>query len=169
MRAIKKIVKIHQFEGHKVSCLFNNGESRIIDFQSFLESRGVHEKHFAFPLLQDVKELQKAELIEGSLVWKNIEFKSKDKEGKDVIYHFDIDPIVLYENSTPDKSRNLDIGLMVKQARKELGITQSELAEKSGTTKHYISRIENNKSGIELATLQKITEGLGKQLQITIS
>ncbi|MGK0363075.1 MAG: DNA-binding XRE family transcriptional regulator [Saprospiraceae bacterium] len=168
MRAIKKIVKLHQFEGYKAFCLFNNGESRVIDFKSFLESHGVNEKHFAYPLLQDVKEFQKAELIEGSFVWKNIEFRSKNKDGEEVIYPFDIDPIVLYQNSTTDKSRNLDIGLMIKQTRKDLGITQSELAEKIGTTKHYISRIENNKSGIELATLQKITEGLGKRLEITI-
>ncbi|MBK6902797.1 MAG: helix-turn-helix transcriptional regulator [Saprospirales bacterium] len=55
------------------------------------------------------------------------------------------------------------IGLMIKQARKEAGLTQEELARKSGTSKHYISRIENNKSDIELLTLIKIVEaGLGK-------
>lgn len=57
---------------------------------------------------------------------------------------------------------------MIKQARKELGLTQQELAEKSGTSKHYISRIENEKSGIELMTLKKIVEGLGKRLQISV-
>ena len=51
-----------------------------------------------------------------------------------------------------------DIGRRIKIARNELGLTQEQLAEKSGTSKHYISRIENEKSGIELMTLKKIVE-----------
>lgn len=48
-------------------------------------------------------------------------------------------------------------------------ITQEELAARSGTSKHYISRLENNKSDIELLTLKKIVEaGLGRQLQVQI-
>jgi len=48
-------------------------------------------------------------------------------------------------------------------------MTQQELAEKSGTTKNYISRLENNKSDIELMTLQKIVEaGLGRYLRVQI-
>lgn len=49
------------------------------------------------------------------------------------------------------------------------GLTQQELAIKSGTTRNYISRIENEHSDIEMATLRKIVEtGLGKQLDIRI-
>lgn len=48
-------------------------------------------------------------------------------------------------------------------------MTQTELAEKSGTKKSYISRIENGQSDIRLTTLFKIIEtGLGKQLRLTI-
>ena len=45
-------------------------------------------------------------------------------------------------------------------------MTQEELAQKSGTSKHYISRIENDKSNIEVMTLKKIVEGFGKRLEI---
>ena len=39
----------------------------------------------------------------------------------------------------------------------------------SGTTRNYISRIENDKSDIELGTLRKIIEtGLGKKLEIQV-
>ena len=62
----------------------------------------------------------------------------------------------------------LSIGVMLRQARKEVGLTQAELADKTGTSKHYISKIENEKSGIELMTLKKIVEGLGKRLQVKI-
>ena len=85
-----------------------------------------------------------------------------------MVQFFDLDPLVLYDMSKKDMSRSLLIGLKIKQARKDLGLTQVQLAQKSGTSKHYISRIENEKSDIELMTLKKIVEGLGKRLQITI-
>ena len=48
-------------------------------------------------------------------------------------------------------------------------INQEDLAQKSGTTRTYISRIENNKSDLEITTLRKIIEiGLGKKLEIKI-
>lgn len=156
-------------DGFKVNCLFNNGESRIIDVKRFFEFRNVGKDHLAYPLMTDLKEFKKVELEHGTLVWKNIMFKSKDEHGNEVGYYFDLDPIVLYEAGEQDKDRSIDIGLMIKQARKELGITQEQLAQKSGTTKHYISRIENERSGIELMTLKRIVEGLGKSLKITIN
>lgn len=58
---------------------------------------------------------------------------------------------------------------MIRQARKEMGLTQGQLVQKSGTTKHYISRLENNRTGIELATLKRIIEGgLEKHRRISI-
>jgi DNA-binding XRE family transcriptional regulator len=83
----------------------------------------------------------------------------------------DFDPIVLYENSQPDEERNkrYQIGHLIKNARKEAGLTQDELARRSGTTKAYISRIENNRSDLEVGTLIKIVEiGLGRELEILI-
>lgn len=169
MRSIKRIIKIHEFERYKVSCLFSNGESRVIDFEKVFKKWNVGENDIEYPLLKSVKEFQKVEIEEGSFVWKNIEIKSTDENGNEEIYFYDLDPIVMYEMSKVDAKRKTDIGLMIKQVRKELGLTQEQLAEKSGTTKHYISRIENNKSGIELSTLIKIIEGgLGKRLQINI-
>ena len=44
------------------------------------------------------------------------------------------------------------IGVMIQELRKERGLTKEQLAEKCGTTKSYISRIENNASDITLST-----------------
>jgi DNA-binding XRE family transcriptional regulator len=61
------------------------------------------------------------------------------------------------------------IGVMMHELRKELGMTQEELALKCGTTKNYISRIENNASDIRLSTLMRIfREGFGRQLKLSI-
>ena len=64
---------------------------------------------------------------------------------------------------------NFKIGVMIHQARLEKGLTQEELAEKVGTTKSYISKIENDIKEARISTLQKIVElGLGGQLQLSI-
>jgi HTH-type transcriptional regulator / antitoxin HipB len=61
------------------------------------------------------------------------------------------------------------IGVMMYELRKELGMTQEQLAVKCGTTKNYISRIENNASDIRLSTLMRIfREGFGRQLKLSI-
>jgi len=58
---------------------------------------------------------------------------------------------------------------MIQELRKEKGLTQEELAQKCGTTKNYISRIENNASDIRLSTLMRIIrEGLGGHLQLRV-
>lgn len=64
---------------------------------------------------------------------------------------------------------NFKIGALIHEARIEKGLTQEELAEKVGTTKSYISKIENNVKEVRISTLQKIVElGLGGQLQLLI-
>ena len=64
---------------------------------------------------------------------------------------------------------NFKIGALIHEARLERGLTQQELAEKVGTTKSYISKIENNIKEVRLSTLQKIVElGLGGRLQLDI-
>ena len=61
------------------------------------------------------------------------------------------------------------LGVMLKEARKEAHITQEQLAERTGTKKSYISRIERGKSDIQISTYYRLIEiGLGKQLNISI-
>ena len=62
------------------------------------------------------------------------------------------------------------LGVLLQELRKEKGLTQQELAEKCGTTKTYISRIENDASDIRLSTLIRIVQiGLGGHLQLNVS
>ena len=61
------------------------------------------------------------------------------------------------------------LGVMLKEARINAQLTQEQLAEKTGTKKSYISRIETGKSDIQLSTFYKLIEiGLGKSLNISI-
>jgi DNA-binding XRE family transcriptional regulator len=64
---------------------------------------------------------------------------------------------------------NFKLGTLLHEARLEKGLTQAELAEKVGTTKSYISKIENNVKEVRLSTLQKIVQlGLGGHLDLSI-
>lgn len=61
------------------------------------------------------------------------------------------------------------LGVLLQQARLEKGMTQEELAEKCGTNKGYISKVENNIKEVRLSTLKKIVEiGLGGHLELSI-
>jgi len=61
------------------------------------------------------------------------------------------------------------IGVLIQEARKKQHLTQEQLAERVGTTKNYISRIENNASDIRLSTLMRIIgEGLGGHLKLSV-
>jgi len=65
--------------------------------------------------------------------------------------------------------KSFRLGAMIQEARKEKGMTQQELADKCGTTKSYISRLENNVKEVRLSTLQNIVElGLGGKLELSI-
>ena len=61
------------------------------------------------------------------------------------------------------------LGVILQQARLEKGLTQEELADRCGTNKGYISKIENDIKEVRISTLQKIVEmGLGGQLNLSI-
>ncbi len=64
---------------------------------------------------------------------------------------------------------NFKIGTLIQVKRLEMGMTQEQLAEKVGTTKSYISKIENNIKEARISTLQKIVElGFGGRLELSI-
>ncbi|MBC6492393.1 helix-turn-helix domain-containing protein [Flavihumibacter stibioxidans] len=61
------------------------------------------------------------------------------------------------------------LGVMLQELRIKNNLTQEQLAEKCGTTKNYISRIENDASDIRLSTLMRIiNEGLGAKLELLV-
>jgi DNA-binding XRE family transcriptional regulator len=170
LRSIPRILKINGIDGYKASFLFNNGESRIVDFEYFLkEVLNKKPGKLGYELLEDEELFKKMKIIGTTIGWEEIGLEEIDEQGNTFIEPYDLDPIMLYQNSELDTERNIIIGMKIKEARKAAGMTQQELAQKSGTSKHYISRLENNKSDIELLTLKKIVEaGLGKQLSIQI-
>ncbi len=67
------------------------------------------------------------------------------------------------------KYEEFKIGIMLKMAREEAGLTQEELAKKLHTKKSAISRIENHAKDIKLSTLENFVQALGKNLRIEVA
>ena len=150
--------------------LFNNGESRLVDIAKlFADSPGglgpLEEK-----IVASDEVFASAAVLDYTVGWPGVGLASTDSEGQSVIYPYDIDPLVLYQAGVLDEEVSIDLGKKIRTIRKANGLTQEELARRSGTTKHYISRLENNKSDVEFLTLKKIVEaGLNKKLTVDIS
>ena len=166
---IPRILKINWIKNMTISVVFNNGESRIIDFKKVFKKLDIDENS-PVSILNEPSEFSKVELIDNTLSWNNVDQFITGKDHKKIKVPFEIGADVLLKYSVSEGAgRSLHIGKLVKNTRIKSGLTQKELALKSGTSRNYISRIENDKSDIELDTLKKIIEtGLGKQLEIIV-
>ena len=71
-------------------------------------------------------------------------------------------------NNYEEGAQMFIISEMLKTARLEAKLTQEELADKAGTKKSYISKLENGKGNIQLSTLIRIFEqGLNRRIGLT--
>lgn len=69
-----------------------------------------------------------------------------------------------------ERSHSFIISELIKSTRKEAKLTQEELAERIGTKKSYISKVEKGECDIQMSTFFKIFEkGFGKRVTLAIS
>lgn len=64
--------------------------------------------------------------------------------------------------------RDFEIGVLLRQAREAAGLTQEQLADRIGTKKTAISRLENHAGSIKLSTLWKVSDALGRRLELRL-
>jgi len=60
------------------------------------------------------------------------------------------------------------VGVVLRQAREEAGITQEDLALRTKTKKSAISRLENRAQDVRLSTIERVARALGKGLVIKL-
>ena len=60
------------------------------------------------------------------------------------------------------------IGEQLKEERLRAGLTQEQLADRIGTKKSFISRVEKGHADIQLSTLVKLFRGLGRQISVRV-
>lgn len=72
------------------------------------------------------------------------------------------------KDSFDEEYREFRLGVLLKEERKKLKMTQEEVAKKMGTKKEAISRLENHIENIKIETLIKYASALGKRVSITL-
>jgi HTH-type transcriptional regulator / antitoxin HipB len=68
-----------------------------------------------------------------------------------------------------ERLETFKLGLMLKQARLESGLTQEQIAKSLKTTKSVVSRMENHATDIRLSTLEKFAKAVGRQINVSLS
>lgn len=169
MKPLPKIARIIEVEPFKITLLWNTSEIRELDFAP-LFGQWEAEGDTKMAALRDWEVFSQVTLSENrTLCWPNIPvaftFKGTTRSNP-----LELDALELYRQSTlVKKTEGFNVGAMLRKAREAAGLSQADVALKSGTTRNYISRIENDKSDIQLETLQKIVElGIGGEIVMQI-
>ncbi len=97
---------------------------------------------------------------------------------KDEIKMFDVDvqlDAFFGKKGTPERKAAEEradaffAGQIIEEARKRAKMTQMELAEKIGTNKSYISRVENGITEPKVSTFYRIAAALGLTVELNPS
>ena len=67
-----------------------------------------------------------------------------------------------------ERFETFKLGILLKQARMEAGMTQEQIARELQTTKSVISRMENHATDIRLSTLEKFAKAVGRHIQVVL-
>ena len=163
---VSKIIKIEPF---KITILWNNGQIRVNDFTNTFAAWELSNNTHLLGLKnwEIFKDVSVSNEPPRTLEWRNYPLNFTFK-GKTLSSPTDLDADVLYQESVfLSRIETIPVGSLLKQAREKAGLSQTDVAIIAGTTRNYISRIENGKSDIQLETLHKIVAlGLGKELKL---
>ncbi len=170
-KRLPKILKINNIDKKnlKISVLFSNGEDRILDFARIFKkewkvTKGDHEYKLVNPT-----EFAKVKIANYTLSWDNADVYITGSDGNKKKVPYEVGADTLYELSEVDEKNDFSIGSLFKKARLAAKLSQDKVAELSGTSRTYITRLENDGSDVEIMTLKKIVEaGLNKHLLISI-
>lgn len=169
MKRLPRIIKITSIIDFVVQTLWNNGELREIDFKPMLAAWKANNEQIYDPL-QEKKVFETIAVSEDhTLYWPNVSIELSFN-GITRKCPLEIDPDVLYEKSKlVGGYGHSHIGQLLKAARLKAGLSQKEVAMNSGTSRTYISRIENEHSDIQFDVFYKIVKlGMGKDLKVSI-
>ena len=92
-------------------------------------------------------------------------FPEQIARAKELLAKHPLPPQILEAQAA--KANAAELCEVLKQHRLRHYLTQTELADKVGMQKEFISRIENGKVDVQLSTFLKIIEGLGLRMTVT--
>ena len=149
--------------------MFSTGEDRILNFNNIFKNIWKIDKEDPEYKLFNPNEFAKVKVENHTLIWNNVILAITDFDNNRKKVSFDVGADSLYKLSEIDSKLNISIGTLFRRARLAAKKSQEEVAELSGTSRTYITKLENDKQDIEIMTLKKIVEArLNKQLNISI-
>ena len=92
---LPRIIKIEKVDGFKIQCMFNNGDSRLLDFEKIFNDWNISKQDIEYKLL-DLKEFEKVGLRNYTLSWQNIGFEIKNEKGQIEKHPYEIGPDVYF-------------------------------------------------------------------------
>jgi len=67
-----------------------------------------------------------------------------------------------------ERFETFKLGVLLRQAREDAGLTQQQIADQLHTTKSVISRMENHAKDIRLSTLEKFAKAVGRDIHVAL-
>lgn len=165
MRTNNKIIRIIETGFPIITFISQNGERRVIDIKKCFKQIGIEKGDFGYEVIEKEEVFKTVTLIDNALAWKKVFKKTSLPSGRVIETFFHLDPLMTIKQSGLLPSRHLNyLAKKLKQVRLKENLTQKDLADRIGTDKHYISKVENSKTDLEIKTLEKILEvGLDKE------
>ena len=71
-------------------------------------------------------------------------------------------------NDHEERFETFKLGVLLKEARVQAGMTQKQVADRLQTTKSVISRMENHATDIRLSTLEKFAKAVGRHIHVAL-
>lgn len=172
MKKLPRILIITNIEQtYTLYTLWTNGDERKIDLSREIAS-AISNGDSPLAHLKEWEVFKQASVSsDNTIIWNNLKQTITLPSGKVIEGALDLDPDALFRDSylINRLSTSPKIGLLLKAAREEAGLSQGEVARNSGTTRNYISKIETGKSDIQLNTLYRLIKlGIGKELKLSI-
>lgn len=167
---LPRVVAINSIDGFVMSIHFNTGENRLVDFKELFEKKTAKNDPLLYEQLLTKEKFNSVQVQEGTLQWTAIHKTISLNSGKSFEVLFDVDPTVIYEASKTDTATNeKGIGSFLQSVRLEEGLTQEQLASKSGITKKRIQQIEADETDVTYREVKQFIEvGLNRKLELTL-
>ena len=98
-----RILKIAAVKGFNITCIFNNGETRVLDFNELINKWKITQKDSEFILFNE-NEFGKVTLRNQTLSWTNVQIELPDLKGNKLVHPYELSPDLLYKESHPLKN-----------------------------------------------------------------
>ncbi|RYF66104.1 MAG: XRE family transcriptional regulator, partial [Cytophagaceae bacterium] len=153
-QVVPRIAKILTVEPFQLTVLWTTAEIRRINFALLFDNWRNDNDSRLYPLFDFDTFKQVTLSPTHTLCWPTINVQVK-LATRIIQGPLELDPDELYRQSVLiQKTEPIAVGVLLRKAREAAGLSQTEVATKSGTSRNYISRIENGKSDIQLETLK---------------